>query len=57
MLGRYIADAFEGKLPNELKDKWRFRRELAGKSDNFAGDGSRGGPLRREMTSDERARL
>ncbi|KAI5361274.1 Putative FAD dependent oxidoreductase, FAD/NAD(P)-binding domain superfamily, MTOX family [Septoria linicola] len=57
VLGRYIADAFEGKLPEEMKDKWRFRRELAGKSDAFEGDGSRGGPLRRELTSDERARL
>lgn len=58
MLGNYVADALQKVLPAELEAKWRFRgKEMTSASAEFKGDGSRGGPARRELTNGERARL
>ncbi|KAF9878184.1 sarcosine oxidase [Colletotrichum karsti] len=54
VLGEYLARAVQRELPSHLADKWRFRKEYEGQSDAFVGDGSRGGPARRELTSKER---
>lgn len=37
--------------------KWRFRMEYKDELNMFRGDGSRGGPVRREFTSQEKALL
>ncbi|RHZ67196.1 NAD(P)/FAD-dependent oxidoreductase [Aspergillus thermomutatus] len=56
VLGKYIVGSIERKLPRELLEKWKFpiqfRERFQG--DAFQGDGSRGGPERREMTLQER---
>lgn len=57
VLGSYTAKAFTRTLPTELAQKWSFRTEYQTNQDAFVGDGSRGGPERREFTSDEKARL
>lgn len=57
VLGRYIVQGFENKLPVDLKKKWRFRMEYKDQQNAFFGDGSRGGPARREFTSQEKALL
>lgn len=46
----------ERSLPRDLLDKWRFPSEFRERfqEDVFKGDGSRGGPERREMTARER---
>lgn len=56
VIGKYVADAVERSLPTELQNKWRFRQEYRGKH-AFKLDGSRGGPERRELTQEEKARL
>ncbi|KAJ5717818.1 L-pipecolate oxidase [Penicillium malachiteum] len=58
VLGKYIADCFEDKAPQELREKWR----LAPSEGNSAGyimkgDGSRAGPPLRELTRVEKAKL
>ncbi|KAH6644386.1 FAD dependent oxidoreductase [Boeremia exigua] len=57
VLGKYTAMAFTRSLPAELAQKWKFRTEYKSQKDVFAGDGSRGGPERREFTKEEKARL
>jgi len=57
VLGRYTARAFRKQLPPDLAHKWRFRTEYQHSEDVFKGDGSRGGPERRELKLEERARL
>ncbi|KAJ6438378.1 sarcosine oxidase / L-pipecolate oxidase [Purpureocillium lavendulum] len=58
VLGKYMSLAIKKKLPPAMRDKWRFRTEHLGKGiDVFKGDGSRGGPARRELCQDERAEL
>lgn len=49
-------DAMARSLPDDMQDKWRFRTEYRDE-DAFKGDGSRGGPERREFTETERANL
>lgn len=55
VLGKYTGKAFTRSLPKELAHKWRFRTDY--NQDAFAGDGSRGGPDRREFTLEEKAKL
>lgn len=54
-IGRYIVGCFEKKLPQDLLDKWKFPTEYKNRlqGDIFRGDGSRGGPERRELTLPE----
>lgn len=56
MIGKYISAAFERKLPSDLLNKWKFPTQFRdGFQDGaFAGDGSRGGPARRELSLEER---
>ena len=56
VLGQYAADAVERSLPIEMQNRWRFRIEYRNKH-AFNGDGSRGGPERREFTQQEKANL
>jgi len=44
-------------LPQDLAAKWRFRTEYKDQKGVFEGDGSRGGPARRELVAEERAKL
>ncbi|KAJ5179007.1 hypothetical protein N7492_002217 [Penicillium capsulatum] len=55
VIGKYIVGSLERNLPRDLLDKWRFPTQFRdGFQDHaFAGDGSRGGPERREMTTNE----
>ncbi|GJN85763.1 hypothetical protein PLIIFM63780_009337 [Purpureocillium lilacinum] len=58
VLGKYMSLAIKKELPPNLAKKWRFRTEYADKGmDVFLGDGSRGGPERRELGQEERAGL
>ncbi|KAL4862740.1 hypothetical protein BDV12DRAFT_178440 [Aspergillus spectabilis] len=57
VLGEYMSQAIKKTLPPHLAHKWRFRKEYDGQTDTFLGDGSRGGPVRRELQPQERARL
>lgn len=56
VIGKYIVGSLQRRLPNKLLDKWSFptqyRERFQGEA--FKGDGSRGGPERREMTVGER---
>ena len=54
VLGRYIANSFEGKASEEQQKKWAW---TAGSGSIMKGDGSRGGPARRVLSRDEQARL
>ncbi|KAB8242520.1 FAD dependent oxidoreductase [Aspergillus flavus] len=57
VLGDYTFLAFTKRLPEHLAKKWRFRTEYKDDKDTFLGDGSRGGPARRELHARERAKL
>jgi len=64
VLGRYLADCFEGKASTELRDKWRLPPAPALSQGgetvaalSMVGDGSRAGPPLRELTIDEQAKL
>ncbi|KAH8810921.1 sarcosine oxidase [Xylogone sp. PMI_703] len=66
VVGKYIARAFQRKLSPELTEKWRFHTEyrdqakesvFTGDKSRKGGDGSRGGPKRREFTAQERDNL
>lgn len=56
-MGKYIVGSFDRSLPQDLLDKWKFPTEFRDRrqDDVFAGDGSRGGPERRELSTSERA--
>ncbi|KAE8148735.1 FAD dependent oxidoreductase [Aspergillus avenaceus] len=53
VLGKYIVGCFEKQLPKEYLEKWQFPTEYKDRfaGDVFKGDGSRGGPERRELTN------
>ena len=55
-IGKYIVGCFDKSLPQDLLEKWKFPTEYKNQSqdDTFKGDGSRGGPGRRELTFQER---
>ncbi|PWY72273.1 FAD dependent oxidoreductase [Aspergillus heteromorphus CBS 117.55] len=57
VLGEYMSLAIKRGLVQHLAEKWRFRKDYADRKDVFLGDGSRGGPARRELNARERARL
>ena len=57
VLGEYLSLGIKKKLPQHLANKWRFRKDYENRSDAFLGDGSRGGPERRELNTQERAKL
>ncbi|KAJ5089152.1 hypothetical protein N7532_007836 [Penicillium argentinense] len=57
LLGSYMSLAIKKNLPPHLAQKWRFRKDYAAQNDTFLGDGSRGGPIRRELNTEERAKL
>ncbi|KAL4924064.1 NAD(P)/FAD-dependent oxidoreductase [Aspergillus undulatus] len=57
VLGEYLGKAWHRTLSPHLATKWRFRKEYEHRKDAFWGDGSRGGPVRRELDERERARL
>ncbi|KAI9927104.1 hypothetical protein ASPWEDRAFT_143793 [Aspergillus wentii DTO 134E9] len=57
VLGKYIADCFEGKASEALRKKWRLRLPHESKGSIMAGDGSRGGPPQRKLTVLEQAKL
>ncbi|KAJ5084919.1 hypothetical protein NUU61_009498 [Penicillium alfredii] len=56
VIGNYIVGSRQRSLPQDLLDKWtfpvQFRERFQG--DAFMGDGSRGGPERRELRTSER---
>lgn len=54
VLGRYVADSFEGKATDYQKNKWAWKQLSLPIS---RGDGSRGGPPRRSLRREEQARL
>ncbi|KAE8163820.1 FAD dependent oxidoreductase [Aspergillus tamarii] len=56
VLGRYIADRYENRAPEVLRQKWRFRLP-DGSGDLKIGDGSRGGPPLRILTVEEQSKL
>lgn len=57
VLPKYAGQAFKKQLPAALAQKWRFRTEYQHDSEAFLGDGSRGGPERREFDLQEKAKL
>jgi sarcosine oxidase/L-pipecolate oxidase len=66
VIGKYIASAFQRTLSPELTQKWRFHTEyrdqpreklFTGSNSRNGGDGSRGGPSRREFSDEERDQL
>ncbi|KAJ5825682.1 FAD dependent oxidoreductase [Penicillium riverlandense] len=57
VLGKYIADCFENKAPEELRQKWRLLPQQGPKGKGMAGDGSRAGPPLRKLTPLEQAKL
>lgn len=54
VLGRYVADSFEGKASDQQRKKWEWTASV---NPMLKGDGSRGGPPRRVLTREEQARL
>ncbi|KAI8933130.1 hypothetical protein NX059_009771 [Plenodomus lindquistii] len=57
VLGKYVVQGFQRSLEGGLAAKWQFKTEYRDQQNEFHGDGSRGGPLRRELTMKEKANL
>ncbi|KAK5191996.1 hypothetical protein LTR99_006660 [Exophiala xenobiotica] len=57
VLGRYIADCFEGTAMAEVQQKWRLPPFATREGKITAGDGSRRGPPRRMLDRSEQAKL
>lgn len=57
VLGNYTVLGMQKKLLRHLAEKWGFRMDYRDQDSAFKGDGSRGGPLRRELRPEERAKL
>ena len=57
VLGKYTSLALHKGLEPALAKKWRFRTEYKDVANAFQGDGSRGGPERRQLHTEERAKL
>jgi sarcosine oxidase/L-pipecolate oxidase len=58
ILGKYIADCYENKAPEELRKKWRLEPVPSGSNgSHMKGDGSRAGPPLRSLTQLEKAKL
>ncbi|KAH8897440.1 sarcosine oxidase [Thozetella sp. PMI_491] len=56
VLGKYIADCFEGTASESLREKWCLRPH-SGKAMDMPGDGSRAGPPLRALRREEQAKL
>ncbi|KAH7376845.1 FAD dependent oxidoreductase [Plectosphaerella cucumerina] len=56
VLGRYAADCFEGVASPEVRQKWKLNSDQTARDPVVCNDGSRRGPLRRELTTNETAR-
>ncbi len=56
VLGKYVVQAIEGTLSPKLREKWKLDEERL-RGQEFGGDGSRGGPPRREFTDEEKLKL
>lgn len=54
-IGKYIVGCFERTLSADLLDKFKFPSEFKDRQDAFKGDGSRGGPERRELQAHEQS--
>jgi len=57
VLGRYIADCFEGKASPEVREKWKLRKDPGVRGPLVCNDGSRRGPEKRVLTPLEQAKL
>ena len=59
VLGRYIADCFEGTATQEVKEKWKLPSPSHTREKINVNDGSRRGPPRRTLRKEEqlKARL
>jgi sarcosine oxidase/L-pipecolate oxidase len=57
VMPEYVGQAFNQQLPAHLAKKWRFRTEYQDDKEAFLGDGSRGGPERREFNMQEKSKL
>ncbi|KAJ5440438.1 hypothetical protein N7491_002844 [Penicillium cf. griseofulvum] len=55
VIGKHIVGSFQRKLSRGLLDKWKFPTQFRERfqGEVFTGDGSRGGPERRELTAQE----
>jgi sarcosine oxidase/L-pipecolate oxidase len=55
VIGKYIVGSWQRKLADVLLEKWKFPTQFREhfQSEVFTGDGSRGGPERRELTAEE----
>ena len=56
VLGRYIADCFEGNATVEVQQRWKLPRPTIRKQKIAVNDGSRRGPPRRMLNKSEQAR-
>ncbi|KAM0543255.1 hypothetical protein ACHAPJ_012401 [Fusarium lateritium] len=57
VLGRYIADCFEGIAAENVRQKWKLPKPSANKQKVVVNDGSRRGPPRRILDRSEQAKL
>ncbi|WYZ35453.1 hypothetical protein EsH8_X_000100 [Colletotrichum jinshuiense] len=57
ILGKYVADCFEGTAPEALRQQWRLSVSDDEEEMTMLGDGSRAGPPRRVLTREEQAKL
>ncbi|KAL4767062.1 FAD dependent oxidoreductase [Aspergillus nidulans var. acristatus] len=60
VLGKYVADCFEGCASSELRQKWRLKapeKDFAQGPVVMSGDGSRGGPPLRKLSVLEQSKL
>ncbi|WQF88073.1 Putative FAD dependent oxidoreductase, FAD/NAD(P)-binding domain superfamily, MTOX family [Colletotrichum destructivum] len=57
ILGKYIADCFEGTASETLRQKWQISVSEDDDEMTMLGDGSRAGPPRRVLTREEQAKL
>ncbi|KAK2068905.1 hypothetical protein P8C59_003520 [Phyllachora maydis] len=57
IIGKYIVQAMQGTLSEQLRSRWRLDTKRMAGDALFSGDGSRGGPPRREFTPLEKAKL
>ncbi|KAF7556913.1 hypothetical protein G7046_g6174 [Stylonectria norvegica] len=57
IIGRHVADCFQGKAARSLREKWAIRPSNLGSSGVMSGDGSPAGPAVRVLTQKEQAKL
>ncbi|KAL4786410.1 FAD dependent oxidoreductase [Aspergillus varians] len=58
VLGKYVADCFEGTAPTQLREKWQLKAPSKDAGPVvMSGDGSRGGPPLRKLSVLEQAKL